>query len=137
MRAGFASSSAASISGSFSFRAPDISVVGNGISCARSKPSRVCALEAKWRDAILQQADLGQASRLPIPFNDATNRAHAGKERIKARLIGDLDPDEWDFPPKPKWMRWSTYNQYSERYDHYDDILDRGCIALAAKFLGK
>ena len=65
-------------------------------------------------------------------FNDATNRAHAGKERIKSRLIADLDPDEWDLPPKPKWMRWATYNRYSERYDHYEDILDRGCIALAA-----
>jgi hypothetical protein len=27
-------------------------------------------------------------------FNDATNRAHAGKEKIKSRLIADLDPDE-------------------------------------------
>jgi hypothetical protein len=25
-------------------------------------------------------------------FNDATNRAHAGKARIKSRLIADLDP---------------------------------------------
>jgi hypothetical protein len=38
-------------------------------------------------------------------FSDADNRAHLGKERIKARLIADLDPDEWDLPPKPKWMR--------------------------------
>ena len=44
-------------------------------------------------------------------FNDATNRAHAGKARIKSRLIADLDPDEWDLPPKPKWMRWGTYNR--------------------------
>ena len=38
-------------------------------------------------------------------FNDATNRAHAGQGRIKARLcsIGGLDPDDWDLPPKPKW----------------------------------
>ena len=26
-------------------------------------------------------------------FNDASNRAHAGKARIKSRLIGSLDPD--------------------------------------------
>src|SRR5215207_9964141 len=67
-------------------------------------------------------------------FNDATNRAYGGIARIKARLIANLDPDEWDLPPKPKWMRWATYNKYSERYDHYDDNLDRGCVALAAKF---
>jgi hypothetical protein len=69
-------------------------------------------------------------------FSNPDNRAHLGKERIKARLIGDLDPDEWDLPPKPKWMRWSTYNRYVERYDNYETILDYGCCALAAK-LGK
>lgn len=69
-------------------------------------------------------------------FNDVTNRAHAGKARIKSRLIADLDPDEWDFPPKPKWMRWETYKRYEARYDHYEEILDYECIALVAK-LGK
>jgi hypothetical protein len=38
-------------------------------------------------------------------FLDADNRAHAGKAKIKSRLIGDCDPNEWDLPPKPKWMR--------------------------------
>jgi hypothetical protein len=38
----------------------------------------------------------------------ATDRAHRGQAKIKARLIGNLDPDEWDLPPKPKWMRWRT-----------------------------
>lgn len=70
-------------------------------------------------------------------FHDATNRAHAGKARIKARLIADLDPDEWDFPPKPKWMRWATYSRYEARYDHYEAILDYGCVALAAKLMAK
>jgi hypothetical protein len=66
-------------------------------------------------------------------FNDATNRAHGGQAKIKSKLIADLDPDEWDLPPKPKWMRWETYNRYVARYDHYEDILDYGCVALAAK----
>jgi hypothetical protein len=69
-------------------------------------------------------------------FSDPDNRAHLGKERIKARLIADLDPDEWDLPPKPKWMRWSTYNRYVERYDNYESILDYGTLALVSK-LGK
>ena len=64
-------------------------------------------------------------------FNDAINRAHAAKARIKSRLIADLDPDEWDLPPKPKWMRWATYNRYSDRHDRYEDVLDHGLIALA------
>ncbi|MBR0974318.1 hypothetical protein JQ572_27345 [Bradyrhizobium japonicum] len=70
-------------------------------------------------------------------FNDATNRAHAGKARIKSRVIANLDPDEWDFPPKPKWMRWATYSRFEERFDHYEDILDDGCAALVARLLEK
>jgi hypothetical protein len=69
-------------------------------------------------------------------FNDATNRAHAGQRRIKSRLIGNLEPDEWDLPPKPKWMRWNTYNRYEARFDHYEAILDSGCATLAAKLTG-
>jgi hypothetical protein len=70
-------------------------------------------------------------------FSDPDNRAHLGKARIKARLIADLDPDEWDLPPKPKWMRWSTYNRHVERYHAYEDILDRGTSALVAKLMGR
>jgi hypothetical protein len=70
-------------------------------------------------------------------FNDPTNRAHGGQAKIKSRLIASLDPDEWDLPPKPKWMRWATYNRHVAGYDHYDAILDRGFVALAAKLFGK
>jgi hypothetical protein len=70
-------------------------------------------------------------------FLDADNRAHRGKAKIKKRLIGDCDPDEWDLPPKPKWMRWSTYNRLVDRYDAYEEILDRGIVELMAKWLGK
>ena len=69
-------------------------------------------------------------------FQDATNRAHLGKSRIRNRLIGELDPDEWDLPPKPKWMRWKTYSRYEQRFDHYEAVLDYGCVALAAKLTG-
>jgi hypothetical protein len=69
-------------------------------------------------------------------FNDVTNRAHAGKAKIKSRLIAGLDPDEWDFPPKPKWMRWATYHRYEQRYDRYEETLDSGLEELAKK-LGK
>ena len=55
-------------------------------------------------------------------FADPDNRAHQGQAKIKSRLIADLDPDEWDLPPKPKWMRWSTYNRYVERFDAYEAI---------------
>lgn len=69
-------------------------------------------------------------------FQDATGRAHLGQSRIKNRLIRNLDPDEWDLPPKPKGMRWRTYNRYEEKYDQYEAVLDYGCAALAAKLTG-
>jgi hypothetical protein len=68
-------------------------------------------------------------------FQDATGRAHLGQQRIKARLIGSLDPDEWDLPPKPKRMRWATYNRNVERFDQYGDVLDAGLTAAAARLL--
>jgi hypothetical protein len=68
-------------------------------------------------------------------FQSATDRAYLGKERIKARLIGDLDPHEWELPPKPKWMRWETYNRYVERFDEYEGVLDQASISSVAKRL--
>jgi hypothetical protein len=41
-------------------------------------------------------------------FDTPVDRAHRGKAKIKAKLIGTCDPDEIDLPPKPKWMRWRT-----------------------------
>jgi hypothetical protein len=70
-------------------------------------------------------------------FLDPDNRAHRGKAKIQARLIADLDPDEWELPPKPKWMRWSTYNQLVDRFESYEEILDCGIAELMAKWLGK
>jgi hypothetical protein len=70
-------------------------------------------------------------------FADPDNRAHLGQAKIKSCLIADLDPDEWDLPPKPKWMRWSTYNRLVDRFDSYEEILERGIAQLMAKLLGK
>jgi hypothetical protein len=50
-------------------------------------------------------------------------------------LIADLDPYEWDLPPKPKWMRWRTYKRYEEKFDYYEDVLDARVIAVAARLL--
>jgi len=63
----------------------------------------------------------------------AIDRAHRGQAKIKARLIGDCDPDEWDLPPKPKWMRWHTYNRQVARYDRYEAILNEGAAEALAR----
>jgi len=65
-------------------------------------------------------------------FADPDNRAHRGQAKIKSRLIADLDPDEWDLPPKPKWMRWRTYNRYVQKFDKYEDILSHNIAELMA-----
>ncbi|MDX3968133.1 MAG: hypothetical protein QHD01_16240 [Bradyrhizobium sp.] len=67
-------------------------------------------------------------------FQDPNGRAHLGKERVKSRLIAGLDPDEWDLPPKPKWMRWRTYQRYERIFDHYENMLDRNLWSLAQRF---
>jgi hypothetical protein len=68
-------------------------------------------------------------------FQNASDRAYLGKERIKARLIGDLNPEDWELPPKPKWMRRKTYDRYVERFDEYEEKLDNACISSVSKRL--
>jgi hypothetical protein len=63
-------------------------------------------------------------------FKDRTARGHQGKAKINSRLcsIGGFDPDEWDLPPKPKWMRWRTYNRIVEKFDRYEAMLEEGLL---------
>jgi hypothetical protein len=71
-------------------------------------------------------------------FLSVYDRGHSGKAKIKGRLIGDLDPEEWELPPKPKWMRWRTYNRLAERFDAYDDMTypdDSTLPALVARLM--
>jgi hypothetical protein len=68
-------------------------------------------------------------------WGTAIDRAHRGQAKIKARLIADRDPGDWDLPPKPKWMRWRTYARYEARFDHYEDMLDGELLAAAVRLL--
>lgn len=87
--------------------------------------ARYFACRHKWRRQVAYSSQ----------FSTPVDRAHQGKARIKSRLcsIGGFDPDEWEFPPKPKWMRWSTYKQAEEKFDRYESILDEGTYSLMAK----
>lgn len=57
-------------------------------------------------------------------FETPTNRAHLGIRKIKSKLIAEGDPDEWDYPDKPKWMRWHTYDRHIEKIADYKEMLD-------------
>jgi hypothetical protein len=87
--------------------------------------SRFCSRQA-WGRQVAYRAQ----------FQNESDRAHLGKERIKARLIGNLDPQDWELPPKPRWMRWATYNRYVERFDDYEEMVDKASIASVVKRLG-
>jgi hypothetical protein len=74
----------------------------------------------------------GRRAAYASQFLDPVGRAWRIKAKVKARLIGDEDPDEWDLPPKPKGMRWATYEQWEAKYDAADDAIDTLCgLALA------
>lgn len=71
----------------------------------------------------------------PTPLNFWTQIIVLIEDEPKSKLlIANLDPDEWDPPPKPKWMRWNTYNRYLERHDAYEAY---GIAELMAKFFSK
>jgi hypothetical protein len=71
-------------------------------------------------------------------FLNRDDRAHRGQAKIRTRLcsIGGFAAEEWEFPPKPKWMRTKTYRRAEAKFNRYDSVLDSGIVELAAR-LGK
>jgi len=63
------------------------------------------------------------------PLKAAAPYFHDGQNDKQSPSL-KLDHEEWDFPPKPKWMRWKTYRRYESRFERYDAILDTGIIEL-------
>ena len=61
-------------------------------------------------------------------FESKFDRAITAREKVKDRLIGELNRSEWELPPKPKWMRWATYERLAEKYRFQNRKIDQ-CIA--------
>jgi hypothetical protein len=51
----------------------------------------------------------GRRAAYASQFLDPIGRAWHTKAKVKARLLGDADPDAWDLPPKPTGVRRATY----------------------------
>lgn len=89
-----------------------------------------------WRppgaNSFASRARWGAQVAYTSQFLDRTGRAHCGQAKIRSRLcsMGGFGADEWDFPPKPKWMRWSTYNHAEEAFGRYEAILEEGTLDL-------
>ncbi len=70
-------------------------------------------------------------------FLDATGRAWRTKAKVKARLLGDADPEEWDLPPRPEGMRQKTYERWEARYDRAEEQLELECAKALARLMGR
>jgi hypothetical protein len=79
--------------------------------------SRFCSRQA-W----------GKRVAYSTQFESPFDRAISAREKLKSRLIGDLNPRDWDLPPKPKWMRWPTYERLAEKYRFRQRAINQ-CIA--------
>jgi hypothetical protein len=77
----------------------------------------------------------GRRAAYASQFLDPIGRAWRIKAKVKARLIGDQDPDEWDLPPKPKGMRWVTYENWEAKYDAAEEALDALCGQALARLM--
>lgn len=85
--------------------------------------TRFCSRQAWKRQVAYRTQFLGR-----------TDRAHHGKSKIKALLIGDLDPNDWELPPRPKRMRRATYQKLESKFDRYEGELDAELVELIARW---
>ncbi|ANY79687.1 hypothetical protein BB934_16835 [Microvirga ossetica] len=77
----------------------------------------------------------GRRAAYASQFLDPIGRAWRTKAKVKAALLGNEDPDEWDLPPKPKGMRWATYERWVARYDAAEEMLDAQLVMAAARLM--
>jgi hypothetical protein len=62
------------------------------------------------------------------------DRAMRRARKLYLRLGGDPDDDE--YPDKPKRMRWTTYNRLIDKLIAADGVADGRLVLLAARLLG-
>jgi hypothetical protein len=69
-------------------------------------------------------------------FLSPLDRADHMKRKICNRIGGPGASEEWEFPPKPKWMRWRTYEKAAAVVDRYEELADDKIIRAAVRILG-
>jgi hypothetical protein len=79
----------------------------------------------------------GRRAAYASQFLSSADRAWRTKAKVKARVLGEADPDEWDLPPKPKRMRWATYERWEAKYDQAEDVLNDQCLLALARLMGR
>jgi hypothetical protein len=66
-------------------------------------------------------------------FGTWIDRAHAGKAKVRAKLLKVSDFDEQELPPRPRRMRARTYERLANRFESYQAQLDNGLAALVSR----
>jgi hypothetical protein len=85
------------------------------------RPALLRPMEAAWREPLLQQAGMGQASRICHSIRRTSLALPSGRRRLG-------EPD-WDgFPPRPKHMRWRTYRGWEARYARLESELNEAWL---------
>jgi hypothetical protein len=79
-------------------------------------------------DCFCSRQAWGKQVAYSTQFEAPFDRAISAREKVKSRLIGDLDRRQWELPPKSKWMRWHTYERLAAQYRLQQCKIDR-CIA--------
>jgi hypothetical protein len=62
---------------------------------------------------------LGKQVAYSSQYHSPGARAHYSADKLIDRVWGPDALDEWDVPPKPKWMRWKTYDRLTKRFEKY------------------
>jgi hypothetical protein len=75
----------------------------------------------------------GRRAAYASQFLDPIGGAWRTKAKVKAALLGDEDPDEWDLPPKPRGMRWATYERWAARNYAAEDMLNAQLMLAAGR----
>jgi hypothetical protein len=76
-------------------------------------------------DRFCSRQAWGKQVAYSTQFESKFDRAFTAREKVKSRLIADLNSREWDLPPKPKWMRWNTYHRFAEKYQFQQGEIDK------------
>jgi hypothetical protein len=90
-----------------------------------------------WRPAGATQFASRHAYRnaaYAVQFLDPAQRAWRTMRRA-ARRLGSTNPNDYDLPEKPLWMRWHTYDRIADQHDAADRALTTSCALALTRFL--
>ena len=71
------------------------------------------------RRSFAGRKSLGKQVAYASQYYTPATRAQYMKEKILDRIWEPGLSDEWDVPPKPRWMRWRTYERLHKRLEKY------------------